>query len=46
MFYLYEEPVVLSGNKYEENIGPLPKTPYEEGLRQTLEFMKNSFQEK
>ncbi|WP_286884402.1 NAD-dependent epimerase/dehydratase family protein [Aneurinibacillus sp. UBA3580] len=40
MMYLMEEPVVLSGNKYETHIGPLPKTPYEEGIRQTLNCMK------
>ena len=42
MFYLYEEPVVLDGSKYEKEIGPLPKTPYKEGLKQTLAWMKNS----
>ncbi|MED0738307.1 SDR family NAD(P)-dependent oxidoreductase [Aneurinibacillus thermoaerophilus] len=40
MMYLTEEPVVLSGAKYEKHIGPLPKTSYEEGIRQTLNFMK------
>src|SRR5690606_12390079 len=42
MFYLMEEPVVLDGSKYEREIGPLPKTPYKEGLKQTLAWMKNS----
>lgn len=40
MLYLTEEPVVLSGEKYERLIGPVPKTPYEEGLRKTLAYMK------
>jgi nucleoside-diphosphate-sugar epimerase len=40
MFYLNEEPVILSGEKYEKHIGPLPKTSYEEGLKKTLEYMK------
>ncbi|MDQ0245575.1 nucleoside-diphosphate-sugar epimerase [Bacillus fengqiuensis] len=40
MFYLNEEPVVLSGEKYEKLMGPLPCTPYQEGLRQTIEYMK------
>ncbi|NGQ96161.1 NAD-dependent epimerase/dehydratase family protein [Brevibacillus sp. SYP-B805] len=40
MMYLLEEPVVLSGEKYEREIGPLPQTPYEEGIRKTLAFMK------
>ncbi|QTD39668.1 SDR family NAD(P)-dependent oxidoreductase [Sporosarcina sp. Te-1] len=36
--YLYEHPFQLDGSKYEREIGALPKTPYEEGLRQTLAF--------
>ncbi|WP_251548630.1 SDR family NAD(P)-dependent oxidoreductase [Neobacillus muris] len=39
MFYLNEEPVVLDGGKYEKWIGPLPRTPYKQGLMRTLEFM-------
>ncbi|MBB6445395.1 SDR family NAD(P)-dependent oxidoreductase [Bacillus benzoevorans] len=39
MFYLNETPVVLSGEKYEERIGPIPQTSYREGLRQTLEYL-------
>ncbi|WAA12066.1 SDR family NAD(P)-dependent oxidoreductase [Fervidibacillus halotolerans] len=42
MFYLYEQPIFLSGEKYERELGPLPKTPYEEGLKRTVEFMKKS----
>ncbi|GED14471.1 NADH-ubiquinone oxidoreductase [Aneurinibacillus migulanus] len=42
MMYLMEEPVILSGKKYETQIGPLPRTPYEEGIRQTLEWMKGA----
>lgn len=41
MFYLNEEPVVLDGTKYEQFIGELPRTSYREGLRQTLDYMKN-----
>ncbi|MGE7604418.1 SDR family NAD(P)-dependent oxidoreductase [Peribacillus sp. NPDC097675] len=40
MFYLNEEPVVLSGEKYEKLIGPLPRTSYREGLTETMEYMK------
>lgn len=40
MFYLNEDPVVLNGAKYEQRIGPLPRTPYREGLRRTIDFMK------
>ena len=40
MFYLNEEPVVLDGEKYERMIGPVPRTSYTEGLRQTIEYMQ------
>ncbi|WP_349408932.1 SDR family NAD(P)-dependent oxidoreductase [Pseudalkalibacillus sp. SCS-8] len=40
MMYLNEVPVVLSGEKFESKVGPVPMTPYEEGLRQTIHFMK------
>lgn len=40
MFYLNEDPVVLDGTKYEREIGPLPRTPYQEGIKQTMEFME------
>jgi nucleoside-diphosphate-sugar epimerase len=40
MYYLTEEPVVLDGSKYEREIGPLPRTPYKEGLLQTIEWMR------
>ncbi|MFF2447890.1 SDR family NAD(P)-dependent oxidoreductase [Neobacillus sp. NPDC058068] len=39
MFYLNEEPVVLDGEKYERYIGPIPRTPYKEGLERTLKYM-------
>lgn len=40
MFYLNEDPVVLNGEKYEKMIGPVPRTSYEEGLKQTIDYMK------
>lgn len=40
MFYLMEEPVVLDGSKYKKEIGPLPRTPYKEGLKQTVDWMR------
>ncbi|WP_134683566.1 NAD-dependent epimerase/dehydratase family protein [Brevibacillus migulae] len=40
MMYLNEEPVVLSGVKYERLIGPLPRTSYEEGLAKTVAFLE------
>ncbi|MGA9226845.1 MAG: SDR family NAD(P)-dependent oxidoreductase [Mesobacillus sp.] len=42
MFYLNEEPIVLNGEKYENFIGPIPRTSYREGLRQTIEYMKQT----
>jgi nucleoside-diphosphate-sugar epimerase len=42
MMYLTEDPVILSGEKYEKEIGPIPKTSYEEGLRKTIEFMRQN----
>ncbi|GIN74472.1 membrane protein [Bacillus sp. J14TS2] len=39
MFYLNEDPVVLDGTKYEREIGPLPRTSYPDGIKQTLEHM-------
>lgn len=38
MQYLAEDPVVLDGRKYEECIGPIPRTPYQEGLKKTIGF--------
>lgn len=40
MMYLTDEPIILSGSKYETKIGPIPCTPYKEGLRKTLHWMK------
>ncbi len=40
MQYLNEDPVILSGIKYEKYIGPLPKTPYIEGIKETIEAEK------
>ncbi|MBN6187227.1 SDR family NAD(P)-dependent oxidoreductase [Aneurinibacillus sp. BA2021] len=42
LLYLMEEPVILSGSKYETHIGPLPRTSYEEGIRQTIACMKGA----
>ncbi|GEL78503.1 SDR family NAD(P)-dependent oxidoreductase [Tenuibacillus multivorans] len=39
MMYLNEQPVILSGEKYEKHIGPLPKTSYRQGIMRTLESM-------
>lgn len=39
MMYLTEHPLILSGEKYEKEIGPLPRTPYREGIRETIAWM-------
>lgn len=40
MMYLTEKPVLLSGAKYEQEIGTLPNTSYREGLEETFLWMK------
>ncbi|TGL57689.1 SDR family NAD(P)-dependent oxidoreductase [Leptospira sarikeiensis] len=39
MTYLLEDPLVLSGKKYSERIGTIPKTNYRDGIRITLESL-------
>lgn len=36
MLYLTQEPVILSGGKYERNVGPIPTTPFEQGITETV----------
>jgi nucleoside-diphosphate-sugar epimerase len=36
MLYLTQEPVVLSGSKYERYVGPIPTTPFEQGITDTV----------
>lgn len=40
MLYLTEEPIILSGGKYEKEIGALPRTSYKVGLEETIAWMK------
>ena len=44
MLYLTEEPLILSGEKYERNIGPIRSTPIEAGISETIRSLqrKNS----
>lgn len=42
MMYLTEKPVHLSGSKYEKEIGPLPRTPYDEGIRAVISSMQKT----
>lgn len=39
MMYLTEDPVILSGKKYEAKIGNLPRTTYREGIKKTINWM-------
>ncbi|WP_246469615.1 SDR family NAD(P)-dependent oxidoreductase [Cohnella nanjingensis] len=40
MLYLTEEPLVLSGDKYERSIGPVRATTFEEGIRDTVQALQ------
>jgi hypothetical protein len=37
---LFEQSFILSGQQYEKEIGEIPKTPYSEGIKTTLEWLK------
>ncbi|MBY6051926.1 SDR family NAD(P)-dependent oxidoreductase [Cytobacillus firmus] len=41
LMYLNQTPVILDGSKYEARIGTLPKTPYETGIKMTLNHLLN-----
>jgi len=40
MVYLQETPVILDDSKLAAKLGGLAKTPYDEGIRRTLEWMR------
>jgi nucleoside-diphosphate-sugar epimerase len=40
MLYLQETPVILDDSKLQAKLGPLHKTGYDDGIRQTLEWMR------
>jgi nucleoside-diphosphate-sugar epimerase len=42
MLYLQETPVILDDSKLLARLGPVQKTPYEEGIRQTIDWMRRS----
>ncbi|MGG0723480.1 SDR family NAD(P)-dependent oxidoreductase [Bacillus mycoides] len=42
MLYLTENPVVLSGEKYERYTGVVPRTSYYEGLKRTIVHIKEN----
>lgn len=39
MMYLTKEGFILSGEKYEKRIGTIPRTPYQQGLAETLHVL-------
>ncbi|WP_077596098.1 SDR family oxidoreductase [Oceanobacillus kimchii] len=39
IMYLTKEGFILSGEKYEKRIGTIPKTPFKEGLKETLRVL-------
>lgn len=43
MMYLNETPVILDGKKYQTQVGEIPKTPYKDGIRETLNWMRERF---
>jgi nucleoside-diphosphate-sugar epimerase len=42
MLYLQETPVILDDTKVAAKLGPIRKTSYDEGIRQTLDWMRNA----
>lgn len=40
MLYQFEEPYLLDGDKYTSTFGPYPSTPYDEGIKETLEWFR------
>jgi hypothetical protein len=42
MHYLLTEPVIIDDSALQGLIGPIAKTPYSEGIRQTLAAMRQA----
>lgn len=42
MLYLQETPVILDDSKLARKLGALPKTSYDEGIQQTVEWIQHS----
>jgi len=42
ILHLWEDPVLLDGARWRQHFGPPPATPYREGLRKTLEWLRAS----
>jgi len=43
MMYLKSERLIMTGELFRTTFDILPATPYEEGIRKTLEWTKNFF---
>lgn len=39
IMYLTKEGFVLSGDKYEQRVGPIPATPFRKGIEETLQIL-------
>jgi nucleoside-diphosphate-sugar epimerase len=44
MLYLQETPVILDDTKLIEKLGRVHKTPYDDGIRQTIEWLRSRIQ--
>jgi nucleoside-diphosphate-sugar epimerase len=42
MMYLTESPIVLNGEKFQKEMGPLPHTSYKQGIQETISWMKEN----
>jgi len=43
MLYLFQEPLILDGTKFRERFGDYPSTPYEQGIRETLDWVSKNY---
>ena len=43
MMYLKTTELILDGTKYKETFGPLPATPYKEGINKAFEWVKDFY---
>ncbi len=41
LYYLYDRPFFLSGEKYEQQVGKLPRTPYSTGIFEMIQWMQH-----
>ena len=43
ILHLWSDPILLDGTKYQKRFGRIPRTPYHEGIRRTLDGGKENF---